>query len=201
MGRVDDQVKVKGYRIEPREVEECLASHDDVEQAVVVADTDAVGERRLVAYLLARDGAALPDAGELKAFCRQWLPEYMVPAEFARVDRVPLNANGKLDRGALPPLNESRIAAGGVPVAPRDDVERAIAAIWSELLGVDVGIADNYFDLGAHSVMTLVAVEKVNGAFDIEVPVDELFNHPTVGELAEVVKARLPAGGDVARFS
>jgi amino acid adenylation domain-containing protein len=197
VGRVDDQVKVRGYRIEPREVEECLASHDDVEQAVVIAGTDAVGERRLIGYLLAREGAALPGAGELKAFCRQRLPEYMVPAEFGRVDRMPLNANGKLDRGALPPLSESRIGTGGVPVAPRDEVERAIAAIWSELLGVDdVGTADNYFDLGAHSVLALVALEKVNDEFDVDVPVAEVFNHPTVAELAGVVKTLLPAGGD-----
>jgi amino acid adenylation domain-containing protein len=201
VGRLDDQVKVKGYRIEPREVEECLASHDDVEQAVVVADTDAVGERRLVGYLLAREGAALPEAGELKAFCRERLPEYMIPAEFARVDRMPLNTNGKLDRTALPPLSESRIGSGGVRVAPRDDVERAIAAIWSELLGVDVGTADNYFGLGAHSLMALAALEKVNSAFDVEVPVGDLFNHPTVGELAGFVKALLSAEGNVARFS
>ncbi|HEV2344123.1 MAG TPA: amino acid adenylation domain-containing protein [Actinocrinis sp.] len=201
VGRADDQVKVKGYRIEPREVEECLASHDDVEQAVVVVDIDAVGERRLVGYLRAREGAALPAAGELNAFCRQRLPRYMVPAVFARVDRMPLNANGKLDRTALPPLSESRIGPDGVRVAPRDDIERTVAAIWSELLGVDVGVADNYFDLGVHSVMALTALEKVNGTFGVEVSVGQLFDHPTAGELARVVKELLPAEGDAAQFS
>lgn len=201
VGRVDDQVKVRGYRIEPREVEECLASHEDVEQAVVIADTDAVGERRLVGYLQAREGAALPEADELKAFCRRRLPGYMVPGEFARVDRMPLNSNGKLDRTALPPLSESRLGAAGVRVAPRNDVERTIAAIWSRLLGADVGRADNYLDLGAHSVMVLAALEEVNGAFGVEVPVGELFNHPTVSELAETVEALLSAEAERARSS
>jgi amino acid adenylation domain-containing protein len=191
LGRADHQVKIRGFRIELGEIEAALAAHPGVREAVVVARTDAPGETRLVAYLTAA-GDSVPDAAALREHLRAGLPEYMVPALFVGMEALPLSPNGKVDRKALPAPEAKRDEAVAF-VAPRDETERAIAAIWREALGVEqVGVDDNFFDLGGHSLLLVRVHGRIREALGAEISVVELFQHPTVGALA----ARLAAGGE-----
>ncbi|HEX2078241.1 MAG TPA: amino acid adenylation domain-containing protein [Longimicrobium sp.] len=193
LGRADHQVKVRGFRIELGEIEAALAAHPGVREAVVVARTDAPGETRLVAYLTAA-GEAAPDAAALREHLRAGLPEYMVPTAFVAMEALPLSPNGKVDRKALP-APEARRDEAVAFVAPRDETERAIAEIWREALGVEqVGVDDNFFDLGGHSLLLVRVHGRIREALGPEVTVVELFQHPTVGALA----ARLARGGEQA---
>jgi aryl carrier-like protein len=158
---------------------------------VVVAREDAPGEARLVAYLTS-PGDAAPDAAALREHLRAGLPEYMVPAAFVTMEALPLSPNGKVDRKALPAPEAKRDEAVAF-VAPRDETERAIAAIWREALGVEqVGVDDNFFDLGGHSLLLVRVHGRIREALGAQVTVVELFQHPTVGALA----ARLASGGE-----
>jgi amino acid adenylation domain-containing protein len=191
LGRADHQVKIRGFRIELGEIEAALAAHPGVREAVVVARTDAPGETRLVAYLTA-PGDAAPDAAALREHLRAGLPEYMVPTAFVTMEALPLSPNGKVDRKALPAPEAKRDEAVAF-VAPRDETERAIAAIWREALGVEqVGVDDNFFDLGGHSLLLVRVHGRIREALGAQVTVVELFQHPTVGALA----ARLASGGE-----
>ncbi|WP_337824960.1 non-ribosomal peptide synthase/polyketide synthase [Amycolatopsis sp. A1MSW2902] len=178
-GRVDEQVKIRGFRIEPGEVEAALAAHPGISQAAVLAREDH-GVKRLVAYYLG-------EADELPAFLGRTLPDYMVPAAFVRLDRFPLNRNGKLDRNALPAPD---FAATGVRTAPATEAERVLARIWSEVLGVeDVGAETNFFELGGDSILSIQVVSRARRAGLILLP-HEVFRHPTLAALAA------HAGGD-----
>jgi amino acid adenylation domain-containing protein len=193
LGRADHQVKIRGFRIELGEVEAALAAHPGVREAVVVARTDAPGETRLVAYLTA-SGDSAPDAAALREHLRAGLPEYMVPAAFVAMEALPLSPNGKVDRKALPAPEAKRDEAVAF-VAPRDETERAIAALWCEALRVEqVGVDDNFFDLGGHSLLLVRVHGRIREALGAEITVVELFQHPTVGSLA----ARLARGGEQA---
>ena len=193
LGRADHQVKVRGFRIELGEIEAALAAHPGVREAVVVARTDAPGETRLVAYLTS-SGDSAPDAAALREHLRAGLPEYMVPAAFVAMEALPLSPNGKVDRKALPAPEAKRDESLAF-VAPRDETERAIAAIWREALGVEqVGVDDNFFDLGGHSLLLVRVHGRIREALGAQVTVVELFQHPTVGALA----ARLAGGGEEA---
>ncbi|MET0400464.1 MAG: amino acid adenylation domain-containing protein [Longimicrobiaceae bacterium] len=187
VGRVDQQVKIRGFRVEPGEVEAALAARPGVAGAVVAAREDAPGSVRLVAYLVAEPGAAL-SVPELRAALRAELPGYMVPAAFVVLDAFPLTRSGKTDRRALPAPGAAA-RAGDEPAAhaaPRSDVERAIAAAWQEVLGVDaVGLDDNFFDLGGHSLLLARLRSRLAGRFPGEVSVVVLFRYPTVRSLAE----------------
>jgi amino acid adenylation domain-containing protein len=190
LGRADHQVKVRGFRIELGEIEAALAAHPGVRETVVVARTDAPGDTRLVAYLTA-SGDAVPDAAALREHLRAGLPEHMVPAAFVGMEALPLSPNGKVDRKALPAPEAGRDPAATF-VPPRDETERAIAAIWREALGVEqVGADDNFFDLGGHSLLLVRVHGRIREALGADVTVVELFQHPTVGALA----ARLARGG------
>ncbi|HEX2201856.1 MAG TPA: amino acid adenylation domain-containing protein [Longimicrobium sp.] len=189
LGRADHQVKVRGFRVEPGEIEAALAAHPGVREAVVVARADAPGETRLVAYVTAA-GDAAPDAAALREHLRATLPEPMVPSAFVVMEALPLSPNGKVDRAALPAPEAKRDAAAAF-VAPRDETERAIAGIWREALGVEeVGVDDNFFDLGGHSLLLVRVHGRIREALGADVTVVELFQHPTVGALA----ARLARG-------
>jgi amino acid adenylation domain-containing protein len=189
LGRADHQVKIRGFRIELGEIEAALAAHPGVREAVVVARTDAPGETRLVAYLTA-SGDSAPDAAALREHLRAGLPEYMVPTAFVAMDTLPLSPNGKVDRKALPAPEAKRDEAVAF-VAPRDETERAIAAIWRQALGVEqVGVDDNFFDLGGHSLLLVQVHGRIREALGADITVVELFQHPTVGALA----ARLARG-------
>jgi amino acid adenylation domain-containing protein len=190
LGRTDLQVKLRGYRVEPGEIEAVLAAHPAVREAVVVADTSGAAVR-LVAYLVPADDT-VPTEAELAAHCGRSLPDYMVPARFAAIDAVPLNANGKVDRRALPALTETGDAAEG-RTAPRTVVEETIAEIWHELLGVELGVHDNFFHHGGNSILAIRLISEVQSAFEVVLPVRAVFEGPTVAEQALAVEELIRA--------
>jgi amino acid adenylation domain-containing protein len=184
-GRADFQVKVRGYRIELGEIEALLRTHPEVADAVVV-----LREARLVAYFVPRRGMGPGDselATQLRGFLREVLPEYMLPAVLMPLARLPLNRNGKLDRGALPAPVEGRPEAAPYE-APTTELEQRIATIWQEALKVErVGLHGNFFDLGGHSLLMVQVHEKLSAAFGRRFSMVELFQHPTVASLAKYV--------------
>ncbi|GGW11093.1 non-ribosomal peptide synthetase [Streptomyces libani subsp. rufus] len=189
VGRADDQIKIRGFRVEPAEIEALLTAHPAVAEAVVSLYQDA-GRKRLAAHLVPAAGTDLPGATELRAHLAAALPDYMLPAAFVTVAELPLTANGKVDRRRLPAPDWS---AGGDRAhrAPRTETERVLAGIWAELLGVErVGVDDNFFTLGGDSILSIQVVSRARTAGLALTPRD-LFRHPTVAELAA-------AGGDAA---
>jgi amino acid adenylation domain-containing protein len=192
LGRLDQQVKVRGYRIELGEIEVALARHHGVREAVAMAREDEPGDKRLVAYVVPADGADL-EAEELREALRRSLPEYMIPSAFVLLPELPVTANGKLDRRALPAPQYS--ASAGY-VAAQTPTEEALAAIWSSLLGVSqVGREDGFFDLGGHSLLATQMLSRVREAFGTELSLRTLFDKPRLAELAEAVDAAQAAGG------
>jgi amino acid adenylation domain-containing protein len=196
LGRVDFQVKIRGFRVEPGEVEAALAAHPAVREAVVVVRPDVGGDRRLVGYVAA-DAEAGVSGAELRAYLRGRMPEYMVPSAVVVMDALPLTANGKTDRRALP---DPEIGAGGEAgdVAPRTATEAALAAVFAEVLGIErVGVHAGFFDLGGHSLLATRAVSRIREATGADVPLRALFEAPTVAALAERVDALLGEGAAV----
>jgi acyl carrier protein len=187
LGRLDQQVKVRGFRIEPGEIETVLLRHASVAEAVVVAREAAAGDLRLVAYVAGRGGVVAP-AAELRALLREGLPEHMIPSAFVMLESLPLTPNGKVDRRARPAPERLRPELGETYVAPRTAVEEVLAGIWSEVLGVErIGVEDNFFDLGGHSLLATQVVARVRDAFEVELPLRHLFEEPTVVGLASVM--------------
>ncbi|PYX86680.1 MAG: hypothetical protein DMG68_14615 [Acidobacteria bacterium] len=194
LGRGDDQVKVRGFRIELGEVEAVLASQAGVKQVAVLArDEKDTGEKRLVAYLVtSRDHP--PTTDTLRQKLREQLPEYMVPSALVILDKLPLNANGKVDRQALPSPEEVQEQTRAY-VAPRTPIEEVVANIWAEVLHREqVGAEDNFFDLGGHSLLATQIVSRIREHFSIDLALRSLFETPTVAGLAEIIKAAQEAG-------
>ncbi len=190
LGRTDHQVKLRGFRIETGEVESVLAAHPDVAEAVVTLHEDAAGVQRLVGYLQPRGGAALDDRS-VREHAESRLPDYMVPAVFVTLDALPLNANGKLDRRALP---EPEFTAGHHSRGPRDEVEELLCGLFSEVLGVpDVGVDDNFFDLGGDSIISIQLVNRAKKA-GLRLTPREVFECKTVASLAATVRAATDTG-------
>ncbi len=199
LGRLDRQVKVRGFRVEPAEVEAALAAHPAVAAAAVAAWPDPTGGHRLVAYLVpeahATALAAAPAAAELRRFLGERLPEYLVPSAFVTLAELPLTAHGKLDRRALPPPEPAAAGEGG-HVAPRTPLEEALAGIWAELLGRErVGVEDDFFALGGHSLLAIRLAARVGAAFGVALPLGRLSRAPTVAALAAEVAALSGRGG------
>jgi amino acid adenylation domain-containing protein len=187
LGRVDRQVKIHGFRVEPGEVEAVLQRHPAVRQAVVVGRTDKSDAAQLAAYLVPAAGETL-SVEALRNFLAERLPDYMVPAAFTPLDQLPLNANGKVDVAALPDPEQVRMAGARPFVAPRNPTEEKLAAIWKEVLGVEqVGVDDDFFALGGHSLLATQVISRVQAALGVLVPVRVLFEAPTVARLAEAV--------------
>jgi acyl-coenzyme A synthetase/AMP-(fatty) acid ligase/acyl carrier protein len=200
LGRIDQQVKVRGFRVEPGEVEAALLAHPSVRGAVVVAREDAPGDRRLVAYFTA-DGEA-PSAAGLRAHLARQLPEHMVPSAFVALDALPLTPNGKLDRRALPAPEAAPAGRSAPPAAPRSSLEATLAAIWAEALRVEgVGVHDDFFELGGDSLVSLRILARVRDAFGVALAPDELFDAPTVAEMALAVARATLSGPDDAAAS
>ena len=198
LGRSDDQVKVRGYRVEPGEIEALLARHPGVRECVVLLREDGPAGRRLVGYIAADPGHGTT-AEELRTYLRASLPEYMVPAGLAILDDLPLTSNGKLDRRALLRLDssrESRLDTSG-DGTPRSPLEELVLQIWAQVLRREsLGINDNFFDLGGHSLLATQVISRVRQAFGVDLPLRTLFEAPTVAGLAAAVEAaRRSSGG------
>ena len=190
LGRLDDQVKVRGYRVELGEVEAALRRHPSVREAAAALRKGAGGDVALVAYVVGEDGAA-PDAAALRASLKDKLPEYMIPSAYVALDALPLTANGKVNRRALPAPERALRNAGDSYAAPRTKAEAAVAAIWKEALGVErVGVHDNFFDLGGHSLLATHLVHKAGARFGVNLFLRDLFRAPTVAEFAVAIARR-----------
>jgi amino acid adenylation domain-containing protein len=185
LGRMDHQVKIRGFRIELGEIEAVLNSHPGIRESVVLPRDDARGEKRLVAYLIARDRIAIP-AAELRQLLRGRVPEYMVPAIFAFIDQLPLTTNGKLDAAALPNPTADETVDIPAQALPQSQLEREIAAIWQETLGrTSVGRDENFFDGGGTSLTLAEVHERVQKHLARNFPITEMFANPTVASLAQ----------------
>jgi len=182
-GRVDDQVKIRGFRVEPGEVENVLAQHPSVSQAVVVARDIAAGGQQLVGYVVPdRAASGEFDAAGVRAFVSERLPEFMVPAAVMVIDSMPLTANGKLDRTALP---DPEFATSVAYRAPGSERERVLAEVFAEILGCDrVGVDDSFFALGGHSLLATRLASRIRAVLGVEVPIRTVFDAPTVARLA-----------------
>ncbi|TNV67228.1 condensation domain-containing protein, partial [Corallococcus exiguus] len=195
LGRLDSQVKLRGFRIEPSEVSALLRDHSSVLDAFTLLREDSPSLLRLVSYVVSRDES--PDEAPLRAMLKARVPEYMVPAAFVFLDALPLTASGKVDTRALP-VPGTPPARAALQVAPRDTVEELLATLWAELLGVErVGIHDDFFDLGGHSLLATQLVARLRAVFDVDVSLQELFDRTTVARLAD--RLRAPRSGSLAR--
>ena len=189
LGRLDDQIKIRGFRIEPGEVEAVLAGHPAVRACAVGACQASTGDSRLVAYVVVAQEPP-PDAGALRRFLAARLPEPMLPTEFMFLEALPVLANGKLNRRALPAGSGSRPGPEAGHVPPRTRIEEQIAAIWRAVLGLErVGAHDNFFELGGHSLLATQVIARLRAELEIELPLRSLFEAPTVAGLAEQVEA------------
>ncbi|MEU6432658.1 amino acid adenylation domain-containing protein, partial [Microbispora sp. NPDC046973] len=190
LGRVDHQIKLRGFRIEPAEIEHALTTHPAVDGALVVVHGDG-DAKRLVAYLVPVDpSSGIPAVEELRHHLRAGLPDYMVPAVFVELAAFPLTPNRKIDRAALPVPESVRPELAHAYQAPDGPTEELLAGIWADLLNVDrVGAGDDFFDLGGHSLLATQAATRIRAAFGTDIGVAAIFDHPSVRQLATLVDA------------
>jgi amino acid adenylation domain-containing protein len=190
LGRNDYQVKVRGYRIEPGEIESVLTQHPAVLQSVVMPREAAAGDVRLAAYVIANETQPWPGEAELRSFLSERLPGFMVPSTFMLLETFPLTPNAKVDRKSLPEPDWGQSGAAVTYVAPRTPFEEVISGIWSQLFGIErVGINDNFFELGGHSLLATTFVSRVRDVFQVELPLRRLFETPTPAGIAEAVQS------------
>jgi amino acid adenylation domain-containing protein len=187
LGRTDHQVKIRGFRIELGEIESLLKAHPQVREAVVIAREDTPGEKRLVAYVIS-EGATL-DPGVLRSALKASLPDYMIPAAFVQLDKMPTTPSGKVDRRALPAPIASASASERVVVAPRTYFEQQLIEIWEDVFETrPIGIEDSFWDLGGHSMLAVKLMSKITKAFGKRIPLNTLFEAPTVEQLAKHIE-------------
>ncbi len=187
LGRIDNQVKIRGFRIELGEIEALLASHPQIWETVVIVRDDTTGDKRLVAYIVPQSEKTIT-INEIRQFLKAKLPDYMIPNAFVILDALPLTANGKIDRRALPPP-ESSSEPSEKYVAPRNPIEDILVTVWSEVLKVEkVGINDNFFELGGHSLLATKLVAQIRDRLKVELPLRQLFNSATLAELAQGIE-------------
>jgi amino acid adenylation domain-containing protein len=192
-GRRDQQVKLRGFRIELGEIEAVLSHHPAVRDVVVLAREDVAGDKRLVAYLITAPGTA-DEVNQWRTFLSEKLPDYMIPAAFISLAEFPLTPNGKLDRDALPAPDAGRPEQGQAYLGPRDEVERLLVEMWQGVLGVEqVGVRDNFFDLGGDSIKGAILINQLQGMLGEYVYVVAIFDAPTVERLGEYVRRHYPA--------
>jgi non-ribosomal peptide synthetase component F/acyl carrier protein len=194
-GRRDGQVKVRGYRIELGEIEAALEQHPGVRQAVVVVSENNSGDRRLIGHVIARNDRAVKNA-ELMSFLRPRLPVYMLPSTLIVIDSLPLLPNGKVDRDALAAARLVDQESNGHAIAPRTLIEESLAGIWTQILGTNrsLTLQDNFFELGGHSLLATRLVSRVREVFEVDFPLGQLFDSPTVATMAEGIETLLRAG-------
>ena len=187
LGRIDQQVKLRGNRIELGEIESVLCTHSQVSSCAVMLREDQPGDQQLVAYFVPRPGME-PQLSELRSYLRERLPAYMVPSTFMTLSTLPLTSNGKVDRRALPPPDDTPASLSSEYVSPRNAIEEQLAAIWAELLRIPrVGVHENFFDLGGHSLLAIELFARIETAFQKRLPLAHLFRHATVAALAALL--------------
>ncbi|HEY9640849.1 MAG TPA: amino acid adenylation domain-containing protein, partial [Coleofasciculaceae cyanobacterium] len=185
LGRVDDQVKLRGFRIELGEIETVLSQHPAVQTAIVLLHEVQL-DKRLVAYIVSHQKLSLP-MSDLRQFLKSKLPDYMLPSTFVRLDALPLTANGKVDRRALQLLAPTPEPVDS-PQMPQTTIEQTIATLWQQILGLEqIGIHDNFFEIGGHSLLATQLMSRVRDAFQMEVPLRNLFETPTIAGLANTI--------------
>ena len=189
LGRLDHQVKVRGFRIETGEIKQTLLQHESIKESVVTAVPDeSSGSQRLIAYLVATDEASL-DVGEIRMFLKSRLPDYMIPSVFITLPRLPLTPNGKVDLKALPPPGDARPALQSGVEKPQDSIEAQLVTICQKVLGVaPVGVNDNFFELGGHSLLAARLFAQIENRFGKVLPLATLFQAPTIRDLAAVLR-------------
>ncbi|OPH56173.1 hypothetical protein BC351_28805 [Paenibacillus ferrarius] len=189
LGRHDDQVKIRGFRIEIGEIESRLVKHDLITEAVVIARGER-GDKYLVGYLVAAEQL---DMQEVRAFLALALPSYMIPASLVQLERIPVSANGKVDKKALPEVDDFLLSAQEV-VAPRNEMEEKLAAIWQGVLATHelFGVQTNYFEVGGNSLNAATLVSKIRKAFQTELSLQEFFRSPTIADLAQLLEEKVP---------
>jgi acyl-coenzyme A synthetase/AMP-(fatty) acid ligase/acyl carrier protein len=201
IGRKDFQVKIRGYAVNTAEVETGLLDHPALKEAAVAVEESDAADRRLVAYFVPEKTPG-PGIAELRSFLQQKLPDYMIPSNFVRLPALPLTPNGKVDRRVLPAPGQTRPEIRVGFVAPRTDMEAALAKIWAEVLKVDrVGIHDNFFELGGHSLLIMQIVSKIMDGLQVAVPLRGIFDAPTVAELAQLIATLCPSKDPAEQFS
>ncbi len=187
LGRIDSQVKLRGYRIELGEIEAILEKHESIKQAAVMIRNDGGREERLAAYVVLKDTDL--DTNEIRSYLRERLPEYMAPSAFVSMERLPMTASGKVDRKALPKPDD-RNQSHEIRVAPRNSIEHGLVEIWREILGIEeIGIEDDFFDLGGHSLLGLRLMWRLRERFGANLPVSVLFRARTIAELAGLISS------------
>jgi tyrocidine synthetase-3 len=191
IGRIDQQVKIRGFRIEPGEIQEQLLKHQNIKEALVVCREDERAERYLCAYVVPRhreDRRDLEDM-ELRSYLLESLPEYMVPSYMMILEKMPLNPSGKLDHNALP---EPTIRTGENNARPENEIEITLVRLWSEILNLDkgvIGVHDNFFHLGGHSLKATILASKTHQAFNVKIPLAGIFKTPTIRQLSQYIQA------------
>jgi tyrocidine synthetase-3 len=184
LGRIDQQVKIRGFRVEPEEIENQLLGYDSIKEIVVVLKEDKCGDKRLVAYYV----SDLELGGEeLREYLTKKLPDYMIPSHFVQLEEIPLMATGKIHRGSLP---EPEFKEMGIYMAPRNAMEEKLLAIWSQVLGIDkhlLGTGSNFFKLGGHSLKATTLISRIHKAFNVKIPLGEIFKRPTVRGLFDYI--------------
>ncbi|NET35554.1 MAG: amino acid adenylation domain-containing protein [Cyanothece sp. SIO1E1] len=194
LGRIDQQVKIRGFRIELGEIESVLSQHPAVQQSVVIVHTDQLGEKQLIAYVVAKrnitsERYTIPTAKALRQFLQQRLPNHMIPAAFVKLPVFPLTPNAKVDRKALPVPDLTQLARTHDFVAPRNLIEAKLALIWANVLRQRrVGINDNFLDLGGHSLRAAEITVRIREKLQVEISASSLFEFPTIAELAQYIK-------------
>lgn len=186
-GRIDDQIKIRGFRIEPGEIQAALVAHPAIRDAVVIVREDSPGDRRLAGYVVPAVPGTTPESAELRAYLSERLPSYQVPTAIVVLETLPLTANGKLDRFALPEPPRVRNLAIP-PERPATPVHAVLVRIWTDVLGVeDVGIDDDFLELGGQSLQAVQIITRIQEAFGVELPVRAIFEHPTIDELGTLI--------------
>lgn len=188
LGRIDQQIKFRGFRIEPGEIESVLNTHSYVSQSVVVLREDRPGEKRLVAYLVASNPLQMPSVADLREHLAARLPEYMVPSAFVFLDVIPVTVNGKVDRRLLPVPSRDDSVQSQEYTAPRNQTESTLAQLWQNILGIDrIGVHDNFFELGGHSLMATRVVGRVRSQFGQDLTIRSVFESPTIARMAKTL--------------
>jgi amino acid adenylation domain-containing protein len=188
LGRIDEQIKILGHRIEPNEIVSVLDRHPNIQSSLVLAREEACREKHLVAYIVLNPESQT-SAADLRSFLEKELPHYMVPALFVRLEAMPLTQNGKVDRAALPAPNSDNTLRDEEFTPPRTPVEERLVVMLSALLGLDqVSVHDNFFMLGGHSLLGTQLISQIRGAFGIELPLRTLFDSPTVEQLSQEIE-------------